>query len=174
MAIVRWDPFRGMMALQDEMNRLFENTLFGEMTGSSRGGKSIVWAPPIDVVESKDKVIVNAELPGMKAEEVELSVDDGVLTLKGERNFSEEVKEENLHRIERAYGYFERRIALPKTIDADKISASYADGVLRIELPKMEETKPKQISIKVETPRVIEAEAAEKAEAEPEAGSGKE
>ncbi len=168
MAIVRWDPFRGMMALQDEMNRFFENNLFGEMAGSSRGGRSIVWAPPIDVVESSDKVIVNAELPGMKVEEVELSVDDGVLTLKGERSFSEEVKEENLHRIERAYGYFERRIALPKTIDPDKITASYTDGVLRIELPKAEETRPKQISIRVEAPKVIES------GAEPEAGSDEE
>jgi HSP20 family protein len=158
MAIVRWDPFRNLMALQDEMNRLFESTLFGETAGASRGGRSIVWAPPIDVVESKDKVIVNAELPGMKPDEVELSVDEGVLTIKGERKFSEEVKEENLHRIERAYGYFERRISLPKTIDAEKISATYTDGVLRIELPKVEESKPKQIPIKVESSKVIEAE----------------
>ena len=104
MAIVRWNPFQGMLALQDEMNRLFETGLLGEGSTPSRGGKSIVWAPPIDVVESKDKVIVNAELPGMKAEDVELSVDDGLLTLKGERNFAEEVEEENLHRIERSNG----------------------------------------------------------------------
>ncbi len=162
MAIVRWDPFRNLLALQDEMNRLFEGTLFGETGRASRGGRSIVWAPPIDVVESKDKVIVNAELPGMKPDEVELSVDEGVLTVKGERKFSEEVKEENLHRIERAYGYFERRIALPKTIDAERITATYTDGVLRIELPKVEESKPKQIPIKVESSKVIEAE--EKAE----------
>ena len=156
MAIVRWNPLQGMLSLQDEMNRLFEASFFGEGATPSRGGKPIVWAPPIDVVESEDKVIVNAELPGMKAEDVELSVDDGLLTLKGERNFAEEVKEENLHRIERSYGYFERRIALPKTIDAENITASYNDGVLRIELPKVEATQSRQIKIKVEHPRVIE------------------
>jgi HSP20 family protein len=164
MAIVRWEPFRGLMTLQDEMNRLFESTLFGENATSSRGGRSIVWAPPIDVVEGKDKVIVNAELPGIKPDEVELSVEDGVLTIKGERKFSEEMEGENLHRIERAYGYFERRIGLPKTLDPEKISAAYADGVLHIELPKAEETKPKHIPIKVDTGKVIEAKAEEKKE----------
>jgi HSP20 family protein len=158
MAVVRWDRLRGMMALRDEMNSMFDDGFFGEGAGSSRGGKPIAWAPPIDVVESRDKVIVSAELPGMKAEEVELSVDDGQLTLKGERGFPEEAGEESLHRIERSYGYFERRIALPGTIDAGKVTASYADGVLRVELPKIEKARPRQIRIKVESTREIEAE----------------
>ncbi|MBC7247672.1 MAG: Hsp20/alpha crystallin family protein [Actinobacteria bacterium] len=148
MAIVRWDPFRDLMNLQDEVNRLFRRSFF---RGVEPAAETVAtWAPAIDMYETDDKLTVEVELPGLEAKDVEISLEDDILHIKGERRFSSEVKEENYHRIERAYGLFERTIPLPRKVDESKVSATVADGVLKIEMPKAEEAKPKKIPIKVE------------------------
>ena len=150
MAIVRWDPFRDLLNLQDEVNSLFRRSFF--RGGEEPGGieTAATWAPAIDMYESDDRLTVEVELPGLDAEDIEISLEDDILHIKGERKFSDEVKEENYHRIERAYGYFERNIPLPRKVDEEKVAASVTGGVLKIEMPKAEEAKPKQIPIKVE------------------------
>ena len=148
MAIVRWDPFRDLMNLQDEVNRLFRRSFF---RGVEPAAETVAtWAPAIDMYETDDKLTVEVELPGLDAKDIDISLEDDILRVKGERKFSNEVKEENYHRIERAYGYFERNVPLPRKVDAEKVTASVSGGVLRIEMPKAEEAKPKQIPIKVE------------------------
>lgn len=148
MAIVRWDPFRDLMNLQDEVNRLFRRSFFRGLEPASEAVAT--WAPALDMYETDDKLVVEAELPGLDAKDVEISLEDDILHIKGERKFSSEVKEENYHRIERAYGLFERTIPLPRKIDEDKVTATVSNGVLRIEMPKAEEAKPKKVPIKVE------------------------
>ena len=148
MAIVRWDPFRDLMNLQDEVNRLFRRSFF---RGVEPAAETVAtWAPAIDMFETDDKLTVEVELPGLEAKDVEISLEDDILRIKGERKFSSEVKEENYHRIERAYGMFERTVPLPRKVDEEKVSATVSDGVLKIEMPKVEEAKPKKIPIKVE------------------------
>jgi HSP20 family protein len=107
------------------------------------------WAPPVDIFETEDKVVLKAELPGLRKEDIEIQVRDNTLTLKGEKKFEKEVKEESYHRVERAYGSFQRSFTLPSTIKQDAIEASFKDGILEISLPKAEEAKPKQIKIQV-------------------------
>ena len=148
MAIVRWDPFRDLMNLQDEVNRLFRRSFF---RGVEPAAETVAtWAPAIDMFETDDKLTVEVELPGLEAKDVEISLEDDILRIKGERKFSSEVKEENYHRIERAYGSFVRAVPLPRKVDEEKVSATVSDGVLKIEMPKVEEAKPKKIPIKVE------------------------
>jgi HSP20 family protein len=106
------------------------------------------WVPPVDIVEGKDKIELKVELPGFKEDQVQLTVEDGLLTIRGERKFESEDKEENYHRIERSYGTFVRSFTLPRTVDQNRIQANFADGILAIEMAKREETKPKQIQIK--------------------------
>ena len=148
MAIVRWDPFRDLMGLQERMNELFERTL------RRRGPEDEVlapatWSPAVDIYETDEKLVLKVELPGLKKEDINIEVRDNTLTLKGERKFEKEVKEENYHRIERVYGSFHRPFTLPSTIKQEKIEAAFKDGILEISLPKAEEAKPKQISIQV-------------------------
>jgi HSP20 family protein len=150
MTIVRWDPFRDLMNLQDEVNRLFRRSFFREVEPGTRAESSATWAPALDMYESDSALTVEAELPGLEAKDIEISLEDDILHIKGERKFTDEVKEENYHRIERAYGYFERNVPLPRKVDKDKVAATVTDGVLKIEMPKAEETKPRQIPIKVE------------------------
>jgi HSP20 family protein len=150
MTIVRWDPFRDLMNLQDEVNRLFRRSFFREVEPLTGVETAATWAPALDMYESDSTLTVEAELPGLEAKDIEISLEDDILHIKGERKFTDEVKEENFHRIERAYGYFERNVPLPCHVEEDKVVASVTDGVLKIELPKAEEAKPKQIPIKVE------------------------
>jgi HSP20 family protein len=150
MAIVRWDPFRDLMNLQDEVNRLFRRSFFREVEPSGGIESQATWAPALDMYENDSTLTVEAELPGLEAKDIDISLEDDILRIKGERKFTNEVKEENYHRIERAYGYFERNIPLPRKVDKDKVSASVSGGVLKIEMPKAEEVKPKKIPIKVE------------------------
>jgi HSP20 family protein len=148
MAIVRWEPFRDLVTTQDRFNRLFNDTLaraFGNEEPSSRA-----WMPPVDIYETDDKLVLKAELPGINPNDVEVRVEDNTLYLKGERKFEKEVKEENLHRVERSYGSFSRTFALPGSIDADKVQAEYKDGVLTLTMPKREEAKPKTIKINIQ------------------------
>ncbi len=147
MNIVRWEPFRDLVETQERMNRLFSD-VYG------RSGRDEVmarsdWAPPVDVYQNDAKeLVIVAELPGMKREDIELTVDNNTMTLRGERKQASDVKEESYHRVERTYGTFSRSFSLPQTVDAGKVRAEYREGVLSVVLPMREEAKPKQITVK--------------------------
>jgi HSP20 family protein len=145
MAIVRWEPARELASMEiDRLNQMFSD-FYGE--AFSRGG----WVPAVDIYETdQHEVVLKAELPDLKREDINLTFENGVLTLKGERKFEQEVKKENFQRIERRHGAFSRSFTLPNTVDASRISASYKDGVLTIRLQQREEAKPKQIAVNVE------------------------
>ncbi|MGB2989293.1 MAG: Hsp20/alpha crystallin family protein [Candidatus Zixiibacteriota bacterium] len=145
MAITRWRPFRDVVSVQDEMSRLFDD-VFGQRLARVQWTDG-VWNPSVDVTEDKDSVVVRAEMPGLNKDDVKISVQDSILTLKGEKKQEKEEKETDYHRIERSYGSFCRSFQLPTTVRADKIKANYKDGVLSIILPKTEEVKPKEIPI---------------------------
>ena len=147
MAIVRWEPFRDLMTTQREFDRLFKEAfspIFGEGELSTR-----TWAPPVDIYENENDIVLKAELPGVEPRDVEVRVEDSTLYLKGERKFEKETKEENYHRVERSYGSLARSFSLPNSISADKVKAEYKDGLLTLTLPKREEAKPKTIKIDV-------------------------
>lgn len=149
MAMVRWDPFRDMLTLQDRMNRLFDQTLSRTKTDEEEGLAASTWAPAVDIYETADSLVLKAELPGVSRENIDIQVRDNTLTLKGERRFEREVKDENYLRIERSYGSFQRAFSLPTGVQQDKIKAVFKDGVLEVILPKAEEAKPKQVKIEV-------------------------
>ncbi|MFQ6003024.1 MAG: Hsp20/alpha crystallin family protein [Candidatus Zixiibacteriota bacterium] len=148
MAITRWRPFRDLLSIQDEMNRLFDD-FFGRPVTRPTWTEE-VWSPYVDVSETKDNVIVNAEIPGMSKDDVKVSVQDNVLTLSGEKKQEKEEKDANYHRIERSYGSFSRSFTLPTSVQPDKVKATYKNGILKITLPKTEEVKPKEIPISIE------------------------
>ncbi|MDQ2937117.1 MAG: Hsp20/alpha crystallin family protein [Acidobacteriota bacterium] len=160
MTIVRYDPFRDLRTLQEEVNRLFSTNLtrgFGE-EGISRGA----WNPSVDIYENKDHIVLEAELPGMNPDEFELSVENNVITLRGERQFEKKDETDNYHRVERSYGSFTRSFTLPQTVSADGATAEYQNGVLRVTLPKREDTKARRIQVSGEgaaKARKIEAKA---------------
>ena len=145
MAISRWDPFRDLSMLQDRMNRLFEDTNRGWRPEEAASTTS--WSPAVDIFETENEIIVQAELPGVERKDVSLQLEHNVLTLKGERRFEKETKQENYHRIERAYGGFSRAFSIPAIVDDEKIHADYKDGILKILLPKKDQVKAKQIKI---------------------------
>ena len=148
MAIVRWwDPMRDISSIQEKMNQLFEDTL-SRTRGREEGFGTGMWTPSVDIYETNDAV-VKAEVPGLTKEQVGIEIKDGLLTLKGERKVEKDVKEENYHRIERAYGTFQRAFSLPATVDQDKVSATLKNGVLELVLPKKEQAKKKQITVSV-------------------------
>ena len=144
--MMRFDPFRDLQTLKDKMDRLFEDT-FHRSEGSDifQGA----WAPSVDVYESESALVMEAELPGVQKNDVKVTVENGVLTLKGERKFDKETKEENYHRIERSYGSFSRSFTLPTAVDPSKIEATQKDGVLKVVIPKKPEAKPQEIEVKV-------------------------
>lgn len=140
--------FRDLMNIQDRMNRLFEDAL--PKTGS--GDSSLftgTWMPAVDIFETEQSIVLKADLPEINPADVDIRVEDNILSLRGQRKLENEVKEEKYHRVERAYGSFARTFALPHTISAEKITADYKNGVLRINLPKREESRPKQIKVSV-------------------------
>jgi HSP20 family protein len=145
MTISRWDPFRDLNVLQDRMNRLFDDT--GRGWRADEPAATTTWSPAVDIFETENEIVVQAELPGVDRKDISLHLENNVLTLKGERRFEKETKEENYHRIERAYGGFSRTFSIPATVDEEKIRADYRDGILKIALPKKEQVKPKQIRI---------------------------
>jgi HSP20 family protein len=159
MTINRYDPFRDLRNLQEEVNRLFTGNVGRsfEDEGIARGA----WNPSVDIYENKDQLVLEAELPGMKREDFELSVENNVITLRGERHFEKRDEADNYHRVERAYGSFTRSFTLPNTITGEGASADYRNGVLRVTLPKREETKARRIEVKGEgaqnEPKTIEA-----------------
>jgi len=161
MSINRYDPFRDLRSLQDEVNRLFSTNFsrsFGD-EGMARGA----WTPNVDIFENKDEIVLEAELPGMNREDFELTIENNVLTLRGERRFEKRDEADNYHRVERAYGAFTRSFTLPQTVSGENASAEYKNGVLRVVLHKREEVKARRIEVKGEsadgatTPKTIEA-----------------
>lgn len=141
-----FDPFRQM---QERINRLFGGNLVPfEATGEENWSLS-TWTPACDIYETENEVIVKAELPEVKKEDVQVSINNNILTIHGERKFSEETKKENYHRVERRYGEFTRSFTLPNFIDPEKINAEFSEGMLRVTMTKREEAKPKQIEVKV-------------------------
>lgn len=149
MAIVRWlDPFRDLSAIQERMNQIFEDAL-SRTRGRDEGIRMGMWTPAVDIYENNDSVVVKAELPGVEKDQISVEVKDGILSLRGERKFEKEVKEESYHRIERSYGTFQRSFSLPVSVDQEKVTAKFTDGVLEVKLPKKEQAKPKQIKVDV-------------------------
>src|SRR5438876_7016302 len=145
MAVVRWDPFRDLNLLQDRMNRRFDDA--GRGWRADEPAATTSWSPSVDIFETEGEIVVKAELPGMDRKDIALGLENNVLSIRGERRFVKETKEENYHRIERSYGNFSRSFSIPATVDEEKIRADYKDGVLKIILPKKEQARPKQIKI---------------------------
>jgi HSP20 family protein len=143
MKLVRWDPLQELVAMN---NRLLRSTGDPLMTRTEDAFGA--WAPPVDIFEKQDHLVVRAEVPGVRKEDMDVRIENGVLTLHGERKEEKEVKEENAHLMERVYGSFTRSFSLPMTVDATKVTAHYKDGVLEVTVPKVESAKPKRIEIK--------------------------
>ncbi len=141
-----WDPFRGLGDIQTEMNRLFDG-FFGRLT--SLGVSERVWAPAMDMYETKDDLVVTCELPGVEEKQVRVSITNDVPTIRGERAQQQQPKDQNYRRLERCYGKFERSLSLPMPVQTDKVKATYRGGVLEIKLPKAEAVKPKEIKIDI-------------------------
>jgi HSP20 family protein len=146
MALARWTPMGNLQSFQDEMNRMF-NQFFRGGTGEEAGWGVRTWTPPVDIYETDDALILKAELPGVSKDDVSVEVHQNTLTLRGQRKHEAEVKEENYHRVERAYGTFQRSFVLPTMVDQDKVQATFKDGVLELHLPKSEAAKPKRVAI---------------------------
>lgn len=158
MTLIRWNPLRDVTAwhpasdlnqefsvLQREIDRMFERV----RSGANDDGTVRTWAPSVDIIEKETDYSIKIELPGVDKKDVKITVQDDVLIIKGEKKMEAEKKGENYHRVERCYGAFQRSFSLPTTVAADKIDASYDNGVLTISLPKAEEAKPKEIEVKV-------------------------
>lgn len=145
MAIIRWDPFRDMVTLREKMNRLFEDVFTGRAEDKELAAGT--WAPAVDIYETENELIMTAEVPGIEEKDIEIKIEDNTLSLRGERKFEKETKEENYHRIERSYGSFYRAFTLPNSIDPDKIQAEHENGVLKISMPKRHELKPRKVKI---------------------------
>jgi HSP20 family protein len=142
MSVSRWDPFQDLLAIQDEMNQLFGRARSQGQTGGR------MWAPALDISERKDAYVVTVEVPGVKGDDIDITLEDGLLTIQGERQFASESSEQQYHRVERRYGSFRRSITLPAQVKADAIEASFEDGVLEVVVPKAEEAKPKKITVR--------------------------
>jgi HSP20 family protein len=163
MAITRWDPFREVATLQNRLNSLFQDYNRGENAGDPVSASSFV--PPVDIYEDDDKIVLKLEVPGLKQEDLDIQLENNTLTVRGERKFETEEKEENFHRIERRYGSFYRAFTIPNTVNADSVKADYDAGVLRIQLEKRAEAKPKQIKVQVgSAPKQVESASAKPAE----------
>lgn len=155
MAITRWDPFRDVLALQNRMNSLFQDFTRGQNESDPLATAAFV--PPVDIYEDEHKIALKLEVPGMKQDDFDIRVENNTLTIRGERKFEKEEKEENFHRIERRYGSFYRAFTIPTTVDTESVQASYDAGVLKIELAKRAEAKPKQIKVAVGGNKPLEA-----------------
>ena len=149
MTIVKWDPFRNVAALQDRINRIFDES-FSRTADLEDDISMSAWKPSVDIYETDEAIILKAELPGIKKEDVSVEIKDNVLTLRGERVEDKEIKEGSYFRKERCFGTFSRAFNLQHRVQPDKIKAKFKDGILEIEIPKPEEEKPKQITVNVE------------------------
>ncbi len=152
----RFEPFRGVTTLQDQINRLV-NEAFDR---TSDEANLTTWAPAVDIYETEHELVVKADIPDVKPEDLDIRVENNILTIRGERKIEKEVNENNYLRVERSYGSFSRSFSLANTVNADAIKADYKNGVLTLSIPKREEAKPKQIKVNVEAPATAPAAAA--------------
>ena len=148
--LTQLDPFRGMENLQNHLATLFGRAQVRRQDGQEESMTVAEWAPLVDISEDDKEYLIKAELPGLKKDDVHISVEKGVLTITGERKFEKEEKDKKHHRVERAYGSFVRTFIVPDDAEADKVAAKFQDGLLTIHIPKSEKAKPKQIEVKVE------------------------
>ena len=168
MTIVRWEPFREISSLQTEMNRLFNAAFEGPGGGGAAATAARRWTPAMDLLETEDQFVLRADLPGLSEEDVNIELEDNVLTVSGERKAEHEEKREGFYRMERAYGAFSRSLTLPKGVDPEAVTAAFDRGVLEVRVPKPEQRKPRRISISTgegnssggEQPRTLEGTAA--------------
>jgi HSP20 family protein len=147
-AMSRWEPFRGATALQDQVNRLFN----GVFERAGEESSLTAWAPAVDIYETEHELVVKTDLPEVDPKDLDIRVENNILTIRGERKFEKKVNEENYLRVERAYGSFARSFTLANTVNSEAIKADYQNGVLTLTIPKKEEAKPKQIKVNVATP----------------------
>ena len=145
MAIIRWDPVRDMVTLREKMNRMFEDAFTGK--GEDKELAPSSWAPAVDIYETENEIVLTAEVPGIEEKDIEIKIEDNTLTLRGERMFTKEAKEENYHRLERSYGAFYRAFTLPNSVDPENIHAENENGILRVTMPKKLELKPRTVKI---------------------------
>jgi HSP20 family protein len=143
--ITRWDPFGSLASFQEQMNRLFDDTLRTRDAGSAL----TTWAPPVDIYETENELVLKVDLPELNEKDLDVRVENNMLTIQGERKFEEKTSRDNYLRIERAYGSFTRSFSLPNTVNTDAIHAEYKNGVLTVQMPKRAEAKPKQVQVKV-------------------------
>ena len=149
MVLAKWDPLKDFKSLQKRIDSIFEDTFMG--VGEKNEPLFLTpWIPAVDIYETKDEIVLKAEIPGIEKDKLNVDVKNGTLTIKGERNLEKEVKNEDYYRIERSYGSFTRAFSLPSGVDQSKVKASYKDGILEVKLPKVEEAKPKQIKVEIE------------------------
>src|SRR5712671_261480 len=146
--LTRWEPFRGATTLQDQVNRLFNDVLERKGEESSL----TAWAPSVDIYETEHELVVKADLPDVNPQDLDIRVENNILTIRGERKFENKVNEENYLRVERSYGSFSRSFSLANSVNSEAIKADYQNGVLTLSIPKREEAKPKQIKVNVGTP----------------------
>lgn len=146
MDLIRWNPWNEMVSMRERMNALFNDSLFRPDRREDDAAMGL-WYPSVDMFEKDDQVVIKAELPGLEKKDINLEINNGVLTLKGERKYDNEVKEGNFYRREMSYGKFIRSFTLPAEVDADKIKAEFQNGLLTVEVPKSEAQKPKQIKV---------------------------
>jgi HSP20 family protein len=164
MALIRWEPAREISSLQQEMNRLFSTFFDAPAAGGAAGNGARRWVPAMDLVETDEHFVLRADLPGLSQGDVELSLEDNVLTLSGERKAEHEERGEGFYRVERAAGAFSRSLTLPEGVDGDAITARFDRGVLEVRVPKPEQRKPRKLQISVgDAPAAIEGRAAEQA-----------
>jgi len=154
MNVIKYDPFRELRSLQDEMTRLFAGVSPSNREEFASGG----WAPNVDIFENKDQLILEADLPGMKREDINLSIENNIVTLHGERKFEKKAEGDSYHRVERSYGAFTRSFTLPQTVSAEGAEAEFKNGVLRVSFPKREEIKARKIEVSGDEPKAIETE----------------
>ena len=145
MELVRWEQVEGVNRIQSRINELFEDAL--GRTRAQQSAAAGVWYPPVDILESKDSYLIRAELPGMRNEDLKTEVNEGILTLSGERKLEEPASGVEYHRVERVTGKFSRLFHVPQTVNPDGIKATYKDGILEVQVPKADEAKPRQIAI---------------------------
>lgn len=148
MKLIRWDPAIDLVTLQEKLNRLFESNLIKSRYDEEELGSG-VWAPPVDILETPESIVLIVELPGLDKKSIHVEVKENVITLKGERKLVKGIKEEQYHRIERYYGKFIRSFNLPSSVEKDKAQARFKDGILRVTLPKSQKVKPQQVTVEV-------------------------
>jgi HSP20 family protein len=159
--LTRWEPFREFTTLQDRLNRLYRDSVSADAQDQSLATSA--FAPPVDVYEDEHNITLKIEVPGIDEKDIDVRIENNTLTVHGERKFEKEEKEENFRRVERQYGSFTRSFTLPTTVDAEKVSANYDKGILKVTLAKKAEAKPKQIKVNVGGEKTLEAKAPAKA-----------